>query len=205
MRWTAWSAVLLVLLAAASLSVARTGLELIDGRVLEGVTVERVDGGYQLLLESGARIVVPEALVREVRLIVEPAETATPDEVLPEAPVQDPAEEIPPEELPLEPPLRKTYSQLAVFGPQRAVVARNNVDPSWWPSSDWRQDLVENEFEASSWMNSTVGARWVPEESFDPSDDWIISPPARWASPPVGSAWRPREGFPGFDAGPEFD
>ena len=192
MRWTAWSAVPSILLVAASLSVAQTSLELIDGRVLDGVTVERVDDGYELLLVSGARIVVPDELVREVRLISEPTETATLDE-------------IPPEEVPLEPPLRKSHAQLAVFGAQRAVVARNTVDPSWWPGSDWRQDLVENEFNPSSWKTSAADSRWIPQESLDPSDDWIISPPARWASPPIGSAWRPREGFPGFDAGPGFD
>jgi len=205
MRWTAWPSVPLVLLAAASVSVAQTVLELIDGRVLEGVAVERVDDGYQLLLESGARIVVPVALVREVRLIVEPAEPSTPLEVPPEAPAQDREVEVPPEELPLEPPLRRSYEQLAVLGPQPPIVARNTVDPSWRPGGDWRQDPVVNQFEPSSWEDPPIGSRWSPRSSFDSADDWTLIPSARWAGPPIGSAWRPREGFPGIDAGPETD
>jgi hypothetical protein len=205
MRWTAWPAVLLVLLAAASVSVAQTGLELIDGRILEGVAVERAEDGFELMLETGARIVVPAALVRQVRLTVEPAEPLTLEELQPEGPVQGPEGEISAEELPLQPPRRQSYEQLAVFGPQRPVVARNTVDPAWWPDSDWEQELVENEFDPSRWEDPAIGSRWSPEESLDRAADWATSQSARWARPAIGSAWWPREGFSGIDTEPESD
>jgi len=191
MRWTVWPVVLLSLLAMASVAVAQTGLELIDGRVLEGVAVERVKDGYELQLESGARVVIPAELVLQVRLAVEPSPARIPDADLPEAPAPEPT--------------RHSYEQLAVFGPQREIVARGIVDASWRPSSDLRQELVDNEFDPSSWTAPAVGSRWVPKESLDRGADWSRSPSARWARSSIRSAWWPGQGSPGLDAGPEFD
>ena len=205
MRWIVWPVVPLALLAAVGVSVAQTGLELIDGQVLEGVAVERVDDGFELLLESGARVVVPAELVLRVRLTVEPSRVPILDEPPPEAQVREPVIERLPEAPSVPESTRQSYEQLAVFGPQRATVARGIVDPSWWPSSDLHQELVENEFDPSSWNVPAVGSRWVPEEALDRADDWATSPSARWASPPIGSAWWPSQGFPEIDAGPESD
>jgi len=191
MRWTVWPVVLLSLLAMASVAVAQTGLELIDGRVLEGVAVERVKDGYELQLESGARVVIPAELVLQVRLAVEPSPARIPDADLPEAPAPEAT--------------RHSYEQLAVFGPQREIVARGIVDASWRPSSDLRQELVDNEFDPSSWTAPAVGSRWVPKESLDRGVDWSRSPSARWARSSIRSAWWPGQGSPGLDAGPEFD
>lgn len=205
MRWIARTVVLLMLLGSAGFSVAQTGLELIDGRVLEGVSVERVDDGYELVLEAGGRIFVPTALVREVRLILEPAEPPLPEEPIPEAPAPDPEIEASPDRLPLQPRSRASHEHLAVFGPQRPVVARDTVDPAWWPNSDWQQELVQNEFDPSRWNAPVVGSRWVPEESLDRAADWATSQSSRWARPALGAAWWPSDGFPDIDAGSGFD
>lgn len=197
MRWIARTAVVLTLLAMTGQSAARTGLELIDGRVLEGVAVERVEDGYQLVLETGARIVVPTELVRQVRLITEPATPSIPDEALPEPPARtpEPVIETPPEQLLPQPRSRPAYEQLAVFGDQRPIVARDTVDPGWRPSSDWHQELVANEFDPSTWKSPAVGSRWVPEESLDRAADWATSQSASWPRPAVRTAWWPRDGF----------
>jgi hypothetical protein len=192
MRWTVWPIVLLAAFATAGVSVAQTGLELIDGRVLEGVAVERVKDGFELQLASGARIVIPAELVLEVRQAVEPSPAPIPEVDLPEPPS-------------LPSITRRPYEQLAVFGLQRATVAQGVVDSAWWPTSDLQQELVENEFDPSSFVRPAIGARWVPEESLDRADDWSRSPSARWARAPIGSAWWPSQGSPGIDAGPEFD
>jgi hypothetical protein len=198
MRWIARTVMLLVLLGTTGLSVAQTGLELIDGRVLEGVAVERSDDGYQLVLETGARIVVPAELVRQVRLILEPATPSIPAEAMQEPPVQTPAPrfEASAEQHSLPPQSRhQSYEQLAVFGAQRPIVARDTVDPAWRPSSDWHQELVENEFDPSNWKDPAIRSRWVPEESLDRAADWATSQSARWARPAIRTAWWPRDGF----------
>ena len=205
MRWTVWPVVLLSLLAMASVAVAQTGLELIDGRVLEGIAVERVKDGYELQLESGAKVVIPAELVLQVRLAFEPSPARIPDADLPEAPAPEPVVENLPETPSLPETTRHSYEQLAVFGPQREIVARGIVDASWRPSSDLRQELVENEFDPSSWTAPAVGSRWVPKESLDRGADWSRSPSARWARSSIRSAWWPGQGSPGLDAGPEFD
>ena len=191
MRWIARTVVLLMLFGTAGFSVAQTGLELIDGRVLEGVSVERVDDGYELVLLGGGRIVVPAALVREVRLILEP--------------VEPPLPEAPPDRLPIQPRSRASHEQLAVFGSQRPVVARDTVDPAWRPGSDWQQELVQNEFDPSRWNAPVVRARWVPEESLDRAADWATSQSSRWARPPIAAVWWPSDGFPDIDAGSGSD
>jgi hypothetical protein len=205
MRWTVWPAVLLSLLATAGGAVAQNGLELIDGRVLEGVAVERVKGGYELQLDSGARVVIPAELVLQVRLAVEPSRAPTPEADLTEAPVPEPAVEELPETPSLPDATRQPFEQLAVFGPQRADVAQGVVDASWRPSSDLRQELVENEFDPSSWTAPVVGSRWTPEDSLDRGADWSRSPSAKWARSSIRSTWWPGQGSSGLDAGPEFD
>lgn len=205
MRWTALPVAPLALLAAASVSVAQTGLELIDGRVLEGIAVERVGDGYELVLDGGARIVIPAELVREVRLIVEPPEPTASEELPPGESPTGPQGETSPEELPAPPRPSDPFEQLAAFGPQRPIVARSAIDPAWWPSSDWQQDLVENEFDPASFREPAVGYRWMPQESLDRAADWATSQSSRWSRPAIGSAWWPRDGFRGIDEGPESD
>ena len=157
---------------------AASELVLQDGQVVRGAEVRRDGDNYVVVLESGDTVVLPAALVKEVRL----EEQAPPE---PE-----------PQQLagtPVTPP--KTSDQLKVFG-EPAKFQGNPADHEWRPKSDWNNDPTENNnWAPSEWAQSSIDPEWKPESAFDPGADVLEEGRATFQQGSIDNSWTPTDGF----------
>jgi hypothetical protein len=185
---------------------ALAGAELVlnDGQVLKGVDVQRVDGEYELTLESGQTLSLPVELVAEVRLTgdervptgLTPAE---PERLAGQGPVEDAPtglRDAGPQQLAGEPvQAPRTSDQLAVFG-EPSKFQQGVVDPSWRPQSDWNMDpATQNNFAPSEWQKSIVDESWAPTSAFDSGKDVMADSRSGFQDSIVDNSWTPTDGF----------
>jgi hypothetical protein len=164
-------------------SAADVTLELEDGQRIEGRSFERNEGFYYLTLENGNVLPVPQELVRAVRPAKPPAPTGL---VLAEPRTLAGA-------LDGQPVLPSYADQVRVLQDSTSVFRRNIIDPFWQPTSDWDNDLAQNDFHPVHWYRPPIDPQWTPTSGL--GRDVTEFNPARWYRAPIDPTWWPEDGF----------
>jgi len=197
-RTLSWT---LILLAGAMPAVGGVELVLIDGRILQGIDVQRDGGEYALSLEGGYEIMLPVELVEQVRL-TGVVEKPTPGIVV--AGPRDLARSAPegpgglrdsePQTLAgrrIRAPA--TSEQLEVLGP-RAGFQKSITDNRWTPSTDWDWDPQQNDFNPSTWADGTIDSSWTPSSAWG-AGDALAKSRSTWKKSAIETSWTPTDGF----------
>lgn len=181
MRLTAVILVILSLLPAA----ARAGADLVllDGRLIQGRSVERKEDVYFLTTPRGNVIPVPVELVKELRLT---AGDATPPTGLVFATPRTLAG--------LEVELGGRREQLAAFGRPPALFQGSPMTGRWYPKNAFAGKDV-SAFRPVTWARSSIDPVWSPVPAFTAASDVTEFRPVRWRQPSIDPVWRPRDGF----------
>jgi len=198
-------------------SSALAGVELVlkDGRVLDGVDVQREGDLYLLTLDSGGVVPLPAELVDRVRLsFAGGTKKKTRVDGAPPGVVRGEAETIGGQILDEEhrgPTGMRTGTaqtlagqsvrpptpseQTAALGPA-AQFQKDIVRNDWVPTTDWNMDPHEqNNFAPSTWSKSIVDSDWQPTSAFDPKDDVMAESRSSWQQGLSDPTWRPVDGF----------
>ena len=154
--------------------VPHMSLELVDGRMLDGVAVRREGQIFILTMDSGAELAFPVELVRTVHVTGDRAPQTLAGPTI-----------VPP----------RTEDQLAVLG-EPAEFQKNLIDPRWTPSSDWNMDPhTQNNFNPSTWSQSPIDPSWQPRSDWGPDTDVLKDSRSRWRPSIIDSTWAPTDGF----------
>lgn len=201
---------LIALALVAGTVVATSELVLNDDRVLSGTEVRRDGDNYVLVLEGGDTVVIPTALVREVRLEVAPPTperdpvtgltTGGTEQIGGQSPPDGPTgiRDDGPEQLAGEPVRAPTPSdQLAVFGePAKFQGNVGGINPNWTPKSDWDTNPAKNNnFAPSKWAQSSIDPSWEPQSAFDKGENVLAAGRATWQQGTIDNSWTPTDGF----------
>jgi hypothetical protein len=183
---------------------AGTKLVLQDGQVLEGTDVRRDGGLYLLEQESGAVMTIPVELVKEVQLEQDAPkfdprtgitshtkpETLAGSSTRPAGVVVGQPQTLAGQEV--RAPSRS--EQLSALGPP-SEFAKDIIDPTWHPTSDWNNNPEEmNNFAPSTWSKGVVDSDWAPKDAYE-GKDASAGQESSWQKSTINNEWVPQDGF----------
>ena len=177
------AAVAAVLALAATAARAGADLVLLDGKLLEGRSVERKEGAYLLTTSFGNVITVPVELVKEMRLTG--GDAAPPTGLVFSTPktVAGPEMEVP-----------GRRERLAAFGRPPALFQGSPMTGRWYPRDAFEGKDATN-FSPVTWAKTTIDPVWSPVQAFSRTTEIAGFRPAQWFRASIDPAWRPRDGF----------
>lgn len=159
-------------------------LHLEDGERLRGVSLEREGEFYLLELRSETVLSVPVVAVRKVKRTGD-------DVVIPFGIVRAEPETF------LEPPggvrLPRQWGQVEAMRDSASSFRQGWFEFHWEPSSDWSNDLEQNNFNPARWARSPIDPNWVPVSAL--GEDVTEFNPVHWYKPPIDPTWWPTDGF----------
>lgn len=178
--------------AAGSSAFAGVALELDDGRVLRGDSVEAV-GDLLVLINGGDRVILPRELVVGMALFneaaVEDAPEAdvivTPPDAGQAAAPDGAADER--DEMPRRP--------LDAFRRPPATFVRPPLDTRWRFDSVIGRETEVTNFNPVIWYRPPTEFRWRPDASWQEAEPLFSMRARGWYRPPVTTRWSPRDGF----------
>ncbi len=178
-----FAAVAAVLALAATAARAGADLVLLDGKLLQGRSVERKEGAYLLTTSFGNVITVPVELVKEMRLTG--GDAAPPTGLVFSAPrtLAGPELVIP-----------GRREQLAAFGRPPALFQGSPMTGRWYPRDAFEGKDATN-FNPVTWAKTTIDPVWWPVPGFSKTTEVTGFRPARWFRASIDPVWRPRDGF----------
>jgi len=177
------AAIPVVLFLLATAAWAGADLILIDGRLLQGRSVERKDGVYLLTTNFDNVIPVPVELVKEMRLTG--GDATPPTGLVYAAPRLLAGPEI-------EVPGRR--EQLAAFGRPPALFQGASNTARWFPQDAFKGKDASN-FNPVVWAKPTIDPIWNPVPAFTRSTDVTEFNPVRWYRPSIDPSFSPRNDF----------
>jgi len=178
-----FAAVAAVLALAVTAARAGADLVLLDGRLLEGRSVERKEGAYLLTTSLGNVITVPVELVKEMRLTG--GDAAPPTGLVFSTPKTVAGQE-------MKAPGRR--DQLAAFGRPPALFQGSPMTGRWYPRDAFEGKDATN-FNPVKWAKATIDPVWSPLPAFSKTTDVTGFRPARWFRASIDPVWLPRDGF----------
>ena len=187
---------------------AEVAIVLLDGRVLDGVSLELKDDNYQLELDDErGTLTLPAGLVREIRFFEGPepdAFDAATGEPAPEA--ADERDRTPrdlaldaedPSPDPRRPETRTPSPavQVRAFGRPPAEFRPGAVDTRWRYEDVLGRKTDVTQFNPARWYRPALSSTWSPSSALDSTSPYPSFSPTRWYRPRTRSTWFPRDGF----------
>lgn len=187
----------------------RVEIALTDGRILDGIALERREGLYLLTRRPGETVSLPEDLVLAVRLSEpsspparparprrndpEPADRARPPSSV-DADDAVKAPDAPPRArtLPSSRPPSRT-EQLAVFG-DASVFPVPRI-PTWRPRGAYGEQRNAAGFRPTTWRRAPYDPTWTPQSSFRSASALPDFNTTRWYRAAHDWRWRPSDGW----------
>jgi len=177
------AAIPVVLASLATAAWAGADLILLDGKLLQGRSVERRDGVYLLTTSFDNVIPVPAELVREMRLTGGDAVPPTGLVYGPPRQLAGPAIEIP-----------GRREQLAAFGRPPALFQGASNTGRWNPQDGFKGKDASS-FHPVFWVKPAIDPVWSPTPAYTSATDVTEFRPARWYRSTIDPVWRPRDDF----------
>lgn len=162
----------------------------VDGQTFDGVEISQDGGVYRLRKENGTVLGFPLEVVEDIEL----AGVGGGPSGMRTGKPQTLAGPLGAGEAP------STSQQIMVFGEPRPAPNRNILDPNWYPTSDWDNDPILNNFNPSRWYVSPMNPAWTPQSAFDMDADVLAAGHARWFSTLGYGQWVPEDAFARRDA-----